>query len=249
MKVLLTTLNAKFIHANLAIRLLYELNKEYDNIDWKEFSIKENLDSVAKDCAKYELIAFSCYIWNITQTLKVARIIKSLNPDCKILLGGPEVSYENEDIISQNEIDYIISGEGEIPFREFLHSYPKVQNVPGLIHKINGEIFRNPEPAKFNVSELEYILPYKNDPPEELKNKVLYIETSRGCPYKCEFCLASLDNKVRYLPTPHIHNNLLYLMNHGKVIKFLDRTFNLKKDFTISLFQFILENHKPGNVF
>ena len=91
--------------------------------------------------------------------------------------------------------------------------------------------------------------PYIYEDASEIYNKVAYIETSRGCPYKCEFCLASLDNKVRYLPTPTIKENLLYLMQHGRVIKFLDRTFNVKKDFTLDIFQFILDHHKPENVF
>jgi radical SAM superfamily enzyme YgiQ (UPF0313 family) len=101
----------------------------------------------------------------------------------------------------------------------------------------------------FELSKFENINPYISEKPEELFNKVCYIETSRGCPYKCEFCLASLDNKVRYLPINNIKSNLLYLMQHGRTIKFLDRTFNIKKDFTIDIFKFILEHHQPGNIF
>jgi anaerobic magnesium-protoporphyrin IX monomethyl ester cyclase len=164
-------------------------------------------------------------------------------------LGGPEVSYDWKDVIAIKDVDYIIVGEGETPFSEFLKSFPNVENVPGLVWKKDGLSTENKAPAMFDLKNFEHINPYINDKPEELNNKVCYIETSRGCPYKCEFCLASLDNKVRYLPIHNIKSNLLYLMQHGRTIKFLDRTFNIKKDFTIDIFKFILEHHKPGNVF
>jgi anaerobic magnesium-protoporphyrin IX monomethyl ester cyclase len=251
MKVLLTTLNAKYIHINLAIRLLYELNIEkHPGLVWKEFTIREDRKNIASQCAEYQIIAFSCYIWNITQTLEVCREIKAINPNIKILLGGPEVSYDWQDIIILDEVDYIISGEGEIPFAKFLDNYPNdLMNVPNLVSKKDGSVHFNPLSETFELSGYTDILPYQHDTAEELRNKVAYIETSRGCPYKCEFCLASLDNKVRYLPNKHIKDNLLYLMQNGKVIKFLDRTFNMKRDFTIDIFQFILDNHLPGNVF
>lgn len=249
MKVLLTTLNAKYIHINLAIRLLYQLNKEHQGLSWKEFAIKENPKDVAIYCADYELIAFSCYIWNITQTIAVAEEIKKINPSIKILLGGPEVSYEWMEVISNPAIDYIITGEGEIPFREFLLNYPNINQVPNLVRKEGETIVYNPQNVSFDVKLYRDIRPYMDDNTEEIQSKVAYIETSRGCPYKCEFCLASLDNKVRYLPNDHIKDTLLFLINNGKVIKFLDRTFNMKRDFTIDIFEFILANYRPGNVF
>ena len=250
MKILLSTLNAKYIHLNLAIRLLYDLNKEHADIDWKEFTIKEDKDEVAQYMERYELVALSCYIWNITQTLAVAEKIKQLNPACKILLGGPEVSYDFQDIIALPYIDYIITGEGEIPFSTFIKNYPIVNEVPNLVRKdADQAIFYNPQKVDFSLLEYEHRNPYIYDQDSDLYNKVAYIETSRGCPYKCEFCLASLDNKVRYLPTETIKQQLLYLMQRGRVIKFLDRTFNVKKDFTIEIFKFILEHHKAENVF
>lgn len=248
-RILLTTLNAKYIHLNLAIRLLYSLNKHKEGIEWTEFTIKENPETIAQKCATYDVVAFSCYIWNISQTLAVARSLKQINPEIKILLGGPEVSYDYETFLVLDEVDYIILGEGEIPFGQFVEQYPSVEGIPNLAYKQEGKIMLNPQQLSFDVASLANINPYAFDPPEALYNKVCYIETSRGCPYKCEFCLASLDNKVRYLPIDTIKQNLLYLMQHGRTIKFLDRTFNVKKDFTIDIFRFILQHRKPGQVF
>lgn len=249
MKVLLTTLNAKYIHLNLAIRLLYEQNRKHNGLHWCEFTIKENPEDIANSCKAYDVVAFSCYIWNITQTLAVARALKRMRPSIKIMLGGPEVSYDYEEFIRLDEVDFIITGEGEIPFTSFLEHYPEVRQIPNMVYKEHGEVKYHPQQVMFDLNGYADINPYHNDPPEDLYNKVCYIETSRGCPYKCEFCLASLDNKVRYLPIDAIKRNLAYLMEHGRTIKFLDRTFNVKKDFTIDIFRFILERRKPGQVF
>lgn len=248
-KVLLTTLNAKYIHLNLAIRILYDLNHHKGNLDFCEFTIKDTPEEVAQHCIQYDVICFSCYIWNITQTMNAARAIKELCPDTRILLGGPEVSYEWEKVIAEGCVDYIIVGEGEIPFAEFLDNYPDIESVSNLAYKTEGQTRFLQKNVQFDVQNLAGRNPYQYDPVEELYNKVCYIETSRGCPYKCEFCLASLDNKMRYLPMDTIKHNLLYLMQYGRTIKFLDRTFNIKKDFTIDLFDFILQHYRQENVF
>jgi anaerobic magnesium-protoporphyrin IX monomethyl ester cyclase len=249
MQILLTTLNAKYIHSNLAIRILYSLNKDYEGLQWKEFTINEPQEPVVEFCCNFEVVAFSCYIWNITQTLELIEKIKTCKPSIKIMLGGPEVSYDWQELIGSDNIDYIITGEGEIPFAQFLQHYPFVDLIPNLVSKVGKDVIYHSNAETFDLQKFEHIMPYAYDEPTALYNKVLYLETSRGCPYKCEFCLASLDNKVRYLPNTSIKETLLYLMQHGRVIKFLDRTFNIKKDFTIDMFQFILEHHRPENVF
>ncbi|MDF1548542.1 MAG: radical SAM protein [Bacteroidales bacterium] len=249
MNILLTTINSKYIHQNLAIRLLYALNKDFPGLNWREFINKDGVDEIASYCSNYQLVAFSCYIWNITKILAVATKIKLLNPDCKILLGGPEVSYEWQEIIELADIDYIIQGEGEVPFSSFLKSFPYLENVPALVWKKEGIVIQNSASCIFDLQHLEDINPYIYDSDEDLKTKICYIETSRGCPHTCEFCLAGLDNKVRYLPQKNIESNLLYLIENGKTIKFLDRTFNTNPKFAISIFNIILRNYKPGNIF
>ena len=249
MKVLLTTINSKYIHQNLAIGLLYELNKDYAGLAVKEFTAKTPFAEIAEYCSTFEVAAFSCYIWNIEPTLATARQIKRLNPSCKILLGGPEVSYEWRDVIARPEVDFIIVDEGEIPFAAFLKQYPNFAQVPGLVWQHNGKVVCNDEPEVFDLNNLKGINPYLNIPAEELKYKVCYVEASRGCPNRCGFCLAGLQNKLRYLPQEYIHSCLLHLMEHGRVVKFLDRTFNANQSYAISIFQFIIEHHKPGNVF
>ena len=159
------------------------------------------------------------------------------------------MSYDWQDVIAIDAVDFIITGEGEIPFREFLDAYPNIELVPNLVRKTGKEVHFHASSVTFDLQNYSDVMPYQMEDMATLSNKVAYIETSRGCPYKCEFCLASLDNKVRYLPNKDIKAILLYLMQNGRVIKFLDRTFNIKRDFTIDIFTFILENYRPENVF
>lgn len=249
MRLLLTTLNSKYIHQNLAIGLMYELYRTEYKVEVKEFTIKTPIDEAAQYCQQFDVVAFSCYIWNITQTLRVAQAIKQLNPKCQILLGGPEVSYEWQDVIALPQVDYIIAHEGEVPLGQFLKHYPQLEQVSGLIWKNRSEVVVNQPASVFNLEEYAQINPYIFIPTEELRHKVCYVEATRGCPHRCAYCLAGLDNKIRYLPKEHVEQNLLYLMEHGRVIKFLDRTFNANPTYAIGIFEFILQHHKPNNIF
>ena len=128
------------------------MNEQYDGLKWKEFSIKEDKNQIADYCKDFDLIAFSCYIWNITPTLEVIKIIKSINPNIKILLGGPEVSYEYENVIALPEIDFIIYGEGETPFQTLLQKYGEWENIPSLVWKNSkGEIKINASSPTYDI--------------------------------------------------------------------------------------------------
>lgn len=249
MHTLITTINSKYIHQNLAIRILYAMNHQNPHVSWKEFTLKEETEIIAQQCASFDVIVFSCYIWNISKTLEACNRIKTINPNSKIMLGGPEVSHEWEPIMQNPHIDFIILGEGEIPFAEFLKHYPNTENIPSLVWRNNGEIRQNTPAPPIDIEHLATIDPYQFDTPDEMRTKVLYIEASRGCPYRCGYCLAGLDNQLRFLPLDAIKHNLLHLMKHGRVIKFLDRTFNARPAFAIEIMQFILDNHQVGNVF
>lgn len=250
LKFVITTLNAKYIHTNLAIRILYQINKAHvSNLHWKEFTIKQPINEIVDDLLHYDRIAFSCYIWNIIPILQCVQQLKTRNPQVKILLGGPEVSYDAEHLLSNYPIDAICYDEGERPFSDWLKQSNHPDTIAGIFWKNNATVIRNPPALKTPVECLAAIQPYADDDTSEMVNKVLYIETSRGCPYKCHFCLASLDNKVRYLPESYIFDTLKFLILHGKTIKFLDRTFNLKKEFTLKIFDFIVKYHKPHQTF
>lgn len=242
MKPLLVAINAKYIHTNMAIKLL-KANTEYD-VSLASFTIKENIDYIIDYILKgnYDFVGFSCYIWNIEMVKKIIPTLISHN--IKILLGGPEVSYNAEYYITNNLAHYVIKNEGEEAYDlllKYIDGKVSIDQVPNLYHK-NGFTFDKLVDLK--KSKMAYDLISNVD------NKIMYIETSRGCPYKCAYCMASLDNKLRFFDIEEIKRQLLILINkNAKVFKFLDRTFNANKKNFIELIDFIIEHHKVGNSF
>lgn len=249
MKTIITTLNAKYIHTSLAVRLLYVANKEEHDVTFKEFIIKEKAEVIASQllAEQPKVVGFGVYIWNVEQTKAVIQLLKEQSPDLIIIVGGPEVTYEPEFFLANWTIDYVISGEGEFVLGELLTALENESSTE--IASVSSKYKLSKVVARADVNRIaELESPYSLEiDREEMQNKVIYFETSRGCPYQCQYCLSSLEKGVRYFPKEYILDNLQYLIDNGaKLIKFLDRTFNINKEHTTRIFDFMIDNYRPN---
>lgn len=249
MKTILTTLNAKYIHTSLALRWLYVANKDRFDISFKEYVIKEDVERIADEllASNPNIIGISVYIWNVDKSERLISILKERRPSLIIILGGPEVTYEPEYFLKHWNIDYVVSGEGEFVLGDLLNAIENHQSteIEGIssIQNISRAV------VKADLSKLASLTsPYTlEEDKTDIKNRLVYFETSRGCPYQCQYCLSSLEKGVRYFPHEHIFGNLQYLIDNGaKQVKFLDRTFNLNKEHTKSVFDFLIDNYRPN---
>lgn len=256
MNVVLTTLNAKYIHTNLAIRCLRAYVEPEHKIKMVEYTIKDPAMNIVTDLFRYspDVIGFSCYIWNIEETIKLISMLKKIKPELKIILGGPEVSYDISYWLDRlHDVDYIVIGEGEETFKQLLDNMKSgedLQSIPGLAFQTEeGKQVINPQRNKLNLQESPSPFRFEEDIPH-LSKRVTYIETSRGCPFSCQFCLSSIEVGVRYFNKEKIKEDIRYLMNNGaKTIKFVDRTFNISRSYAMEMFQFLIDEHLPGTVF
>lgn len=246
MKVILAVLNSKYVHSSLALRYLKAFCSEYD-IEIFESTINENiLNNSLKLLDKLpNLIGFSCYIWNMEATLKLCSIIKEARPDIRILLGGPEVSYDAEEVLKKHEyIDYIITGEGEVPFKELLEALNDRQSmldkIAGLVYKtIDGRISK----AASKVIEDLNIIPFPYS--ENIPDRIIYYEATRGCPFNCSYCLSSTLKGLRYFRIDRVKEELKFFIDRGvKLVKFVDRTFNANKKAAMEIWRFLIDNNK-----
>lgn len=250
MKTILSTLNAKYIHTSLALRWLYVANKDKFDIQFKEYTIKEQLDKIVDEllATDPDVIGLSVYIWNVEQTNELISLLKNRNPDLIIIIGGPEVTYEPGFFLENWDVDYVISGEGEFVLGELLTAIEQ-GNTDEIIEGVSSRIHISKIVAQADLEKLALLSsPYMLEADRlEMKNRLVYFETSRGCPYQCQYCLSSLEKGVRYFPMSYILDNLNYLIDNGaKQIKFLDRTFNLNKEHTLNIFDFLIENHREN---
>ena len=247
MKILLTTLNSKYIHSALSLKYIYNNIVDIDGVRVciKEYTINENLQDIFADIFSdtYDLIAFSCYIWNIEYIIKLCNDIKIADNNIKILLGGPEVSYESYEFMSKfGFADFIIRDEGEVIFRKFVKAYisnKDFSNIPSFLYRINGNIIENPYEAPIdNLALIKGAYDIFNE--DDVKDKIVYYETSRGCSYNCAYCLSSITKKVRFFPYEKVITDIKKIVDAGaKQIKFVDRTFNFDKKRTIEIIKYL----------
>ncbi|MFL0361888.1 B12-binding domain-containing radical SAM protein [Pseudobacillus sp. 179-B 2D1 NHS] len=255
MNVVLSTLNAKYIHTNLAIRYLKAFAEPDYQVELAEYTIKDPAINIVTDLYKRQpdILGFSCYIWNIEETLTVIKMIKKVLPETTIILGGPEVTYDVPYWLERiPEADFIVIGEGEETFKQLLSEIDGKQNwsgVSGIGYLENGQPKINPQRNKLDLRDLPSPFRFEEDK-SQLSKRITYIETSRGCPFRCQFCLSSIEVGVRYFNREAIKEDIRYLMANGaKTIKFVDRTFNISRSYAMEMFQFLIDEHVPGTVF
>jgi radical SAM superfamily enzyme YgiQ (UPF0313 family) len=239
--IVLTTLNAKYIHAAFGLRyLLANLGPLRTNAAILEFDIKQRPVDIAEAllARNPRIIGLGIYIWNVGPATEVVATLKRVCPNTTIILGGPEVSYETESQPIVRLADYVITGEADLAFA-----------------RVCGQLLAEEKPAEKIIAAeppefTKLALPYDLYDERDVAHRIIYVEASRGCPFSCEFCLSSLDIPVRQAPLPELLAHLQRLLDRGvRQFKFVDRTFNLNLDDSRKVLEFLLERHRPGRFF
>jgi radical SAM superfamily enzyme YgiQ (UPF0313 family) len=235
-KIILTTLNSRFTHTSIALRYLYaNLHELQESAEILEFSINDAPQTIAQKLLmnKPKIIGIGVYIWNVSQVYELLHVIKKVSPDTKVILGGPEVSHEPFRV-NLDSADYIIQGEGDLAFYELCKNI-LADNAP------KEPIIKMSMPSLKNVA-----LPYRYYTDDDIKNRYIYVEASRGCPFECEFCLSSMDEKVRSFDLDVLLEEFELLWQRGaRNFKFIDRTFNLNIKTANRLLDFFLKKNPP----
>ena len=254
MKILLTTLNAKFVHTSLALWSIYQFSrKDYPGLKFREFNINQDLAWIFGEIysEQADIVGFSCNIWNFEQTLILSKRLKALAPHTVIILGGPEVWTGPEAILAKNQqLDLIIIGEGEATFKEWLDRYAKGaggwEEVSGLVFRRGKSVVRTP--ARKPIADLN-LLPFPY--PEDLsgfRRKLVYYETSRGCPNHCQYCLSANERGVRFLSLDRVKKEMLKFIDAGIAqVKLVDRSFNCDVKRAKEIWRFLLEHQGVTN--
>lgn len=231
--IVLATLNARYYHSSMGLRYLYaNMGELQPQTTLQEYVINQWPIEIAEQilAGNPRVIGLGIYIWNVQQSREVIAILRRIRPDLKIVIGGPEVSYEHETLPFYEEVDHIVTGQGDIAFARLCHKL--LQNEP-----VDNKVI-TPEP--FRLNELQ--LPYPCYTDEDIRNRFIYVEASRGCPFRCEFCLSALDKTAWPFDLDQFLDHMDRLYQRGaRHFKFVDRTFNLKIASSLRIMEFFLE--------
>ena len=253
MKLLLVAVNAKYIHSNLAVYSMKAYCRAFaEHIELAEYTINQQEDEILKDLyrKKPEILCFSCYIWNISFIKELIRNVKKILPDTVIWAGGPEVSYDAEQFLEEMpEVFGVMCGEGEETFRELTQYYvnlerntekgTELEKIDGIVFRKGKEIQKTAPRAILDMDTL--VFPYQDM--ELFHHRIIYYESSRGCPFSCSYCLSSIDKKLRFRSTKLVKQELqFFLDNQVPQVKFVDRTFNCKKEHALEIWRYIQEH-------
>ena len=247
MKILLAACNAKYIHSNLAVYDLKAYSSDYDKeVLLREYTINQPKDEILKDIygSGADVVCFSCYIWNISSVRELIRDLAKILPETAFWAGGPEVSYDAENFLTEMpEVTGVLVGEGEKTFHDLLEYYidgkGSLGEIRGIAYRDGEEIRHNGWRELMNLSEIPFVYQHL----EEFENRIIYYESSRGCPFSCSYCLSSIDKKLRFRDLELVKKELQFFLDH-KVpqVKFVDRTFNCKHEHAMAIWKYILEH-------
>ena len=247
MKILLAACNAKYIHSNLAVYDLKAYSSDYDKeVFLREYTINQPKDEILKDIygSGADVVCFSCYIWNISFVRELIRDLAKILPETAFWAGGPEVSYDAEKFLTEiPEMTGVLVGEGEKTFHDLLEYYidgkGSLGEIRGIAYRDGEEIRHNGWRELMNLSEIPFVYQHL----EEFENRIIYYESSRGCPFSCSYCLSSIDKKLRFRDLELVKKELQFFLDH-KVpqVKFVDRTFNCKHEHAMAIWKYILEH-------
>lgn len=248
MKILLVACNAKYIHSNLAVYDLQAYASDYaDHIVLKEYTINQQKDDIMRDIylEHPDVVCVSCYIWNLSFVKELMADLIKILPGVDFWAGGPEVSYDAEKFLTENsEFKGVMVGEGEETFKELAGHYVEknpqnLKNMTGICYRDGDQIIHNGWRQIMDLSSIPFI--YKDL--SEFKNRIIYYESSRGCPFSCSYCLSSIDKKLRFRDTETVKKELQFFIdNKVPQVKFVDRTFNCKHDHAMAIWKYINEH-------
>lgn len=248
MKILLVACNAKYIHSNLAVYDLQAYASDYaDHIVLKEYTINQQKDDIMRDIylEHPDVVCVSCYIWNLSFVKELMADLIKILPGADFWVGGPEVSYDAEKFLTENsEFKGVMVGEGEETFKELAGYYVEknpqnLKDMTGICYRDKDQIIHNGWRQIMDLSSIPFI--YKDM--SEFKNRIIYYESSRGCPFSCSYCLSSIDKKLRFRDTETVKKELQFFIdNKVPQVKFVDRTFNCKHDHAMAIWKYINEH-------